>query len=121
MKKNLTMLYIHADSATFENVKPSLETYYKMLDCSTIDIVRITFNGKDYDVICDDEALLKQPPHSFSVISKEGYPMIAGNILICNSKDGYETTLTPEDVVRLVLSICWTEQNNETTAAIIAD
>lgn len=118
--KKLTMLYVHNDSATFEKVSPTLETYYEMLNCRTIDIVSIPFNGKDYDVICDDEALLKEPPYSFSVISKEGHPMIAGNILICNSENGYETTLTPEDVFRLMLAICWTEQNEKPTAALIA-
>lgn len=119
--KKLTMLYLRGEAATFEKVTPSLENYYSMLNCDLIDIVRITFNGKDYDVICDDEALLKQPPYFFSVISKEGHPMIAGNILICNSKDGYETTLTPEDILRLLPAICWTEQNDEPTAAMIAD
>lgn len=119
--KKITMLYIRKDLATFEEVEPTLQSYYKLLGCDLIDIVSITFNGKSYDVICDDEALLKQPPLSFSVISKEGYPMIAGNILICNSEGEYETALTTEDVMRLMVKICWTEQNAEPIAALIAD
>ena len=119
--EKLTMLYLRASAATFETVEPSLKNYYKMLDCDLIDIVSINFNGKTYDVICDDEALLKQPPYSFSVISKEGHPMIAGNILICKSEDGYEKSLSPEDVIHLMTSICWTSQNGETIAAVIAD
>jgi len=121
MKKTVNMLYVRGDSATFEKVNPSLKNYYEMLNCDLIDIVKIQFGGKAYDVICDDEALLRQPPFSFSVISKEGHPMIAGNILVCNSEDGYETSLTAEDVVRLMTSMCWTEQNAETVAALIAD
>lgn len=119
--KKITMLYINGDSATFEKVAPELDNYYKLLDCRCIDIVSIRFNGKSYDVICDDEALLKQPPHRFSIISKEGHPMIAGNVLICNSKDGYETALTAEDVIRLAMALGWTLQNGETAAAILAD
>ena len=119
--KNVTMLYIRGESATFEKVKPELETYYKMLDCDYIDIVSISFNGRTYDVICDDEALLKSPPHTFTVINKNGQPMIAGNVLICNTENGYEKSLTAGDIVNLLPALCWTSQNGETSAAIIAD
>lgn len=119
--EKITMLYVHESAADFKKVEPSLQNYYQLLNCDLIDIVSIKFNGKFYDVICDDEALLKQPPLSFSVISKEGHPMIAGNILICLSEDGYEKGLSPEDVLRLMSSVCWTVQNNETVAALIAD
>lgn len=119
--EKLTMLYIHNDSASFEKVAPALETYYKMLDCETIDIVQVDFNGEPFDVICDDEALLKEPPYSFSVISKEGHPMIAGNILVCKSENGAEKGLKPADVIRLMLALGWTIQNDETVAALIAD
>ena len=119
--KNVVMLYVREDSATFEKVEPSLQNYYKLLNCDCIDIVNIAIGGKKFDVICDNEALLKQPPLSFSVISSEGYPMVAGNILVCNSEDGYETDLTGVDVMKLLPAICWTMQNGEMVAALIAD
>lgn len=118
---NVKMLYVREDTATFEQVEPSLQNYYNLLACDYIDIVNVSFNGKSYDIICDDEALCKQPPFSFSVISKEGHPMIAGNILVCNSEDGYETSLTPEDMLNLLPSVCWTIQNGEIVAALMAD
>lgn len=121
MSKTITMLHVKNDSATFKKVTPTLQRYYELIGCDYIDIVEINFGGKTYDVICDDEALLKNPPHYFSVISESGSPMIAGNILICNSKDGYETSLKNDDIIRLLSRLCWTMQNDEETAAIIAD
>jgi len=118
--KNLKMLYLNGDSATFESVEPTLENYYNLLNCDCIDITCIRFGGKRYDVICDDEGLLKTPSH-FSIISKEGYPMIAGNALICLSQDGQEKGLSKDDVVRLSLSLAWTTQNNRAVAVIVAD
>lgn len=117
----LTMLYIHGDSADFEKVEPTLKNYYRLIGCDYIDIVSIYFNGKAYDVICDDEALLKEPPYSFAVISKEGHPMIAGNVLICTSEDGEEKPLSPADVINLLPALCWTVQNDKVVATIIAD
>lgn len=120
--KPITMLYLNGQSATFEKVNPSLERYYDMLKCDFIDIVSLKIGGQFYDIICDDEALLKQPPHYVSVISAEGHPMLIGNILVCNStENGCEATLTPSDIVNLLGSLCWTKQYDETIAALIAD
>ena len=100
MKKTVNMLYVRGDSATFEKVNPTLKNYYEMLNCDLIDIVKIQFGGKAYDVICDDEALLRQPPFSFSVISKEGYPMIAGNKWTTFQVDGHDPKWTRPQVDR---------------------
>lgn len=37
----------------------SLKDYYRLIDCDVIDIVKRCIGGKYYNIICDDEGLLK--------------------------------------------------------------
>ena len=64
--KNITGMLIRTDgtSASFKTIPANLESYYKTLDCDLIDIVnRQVGYDKAYrfNIICDDEALLKSP------------------------------------------------------------
>lgn len=64
--KNITGMLIRTDgtSASFKTIPANLESYYKTLDCDLIDIVNRQI-GYDkayrFNIICDDEALLKSP------------------------------------------------------------
>lgn len=65
MKKITGLLIdVNTGNASFKTVDNSLESFYKILDCSTIDIInRRIGDGAErrFDIICDDEALLKSP------------------------------------------------------------
>lgn len=73
-----------------------LDEFYKILDCYTIDIVQRTINGKVFDIVCDDEALLKDDPTP-SAVRKDGKIMLVGNLFICNHYKEYLTSLSKED------------------------
>lgn len=100
------MLLLDVEKQEVREVEASsLEEYYKLLNCSCIDIVtRNIMNTKyktnTYDIICDDEALLKEGsiPSAFDLRSmKIG---LVGNLLICNyDEEGNEKSLslTKED------------------------
>ena len=80
-------------------IKNDLETFYKMIDCSAIDIVTRRINGKNYHIICDDEILLKNECPKIGIFAPIGFS-IYGNIIIagfCN-EEGDLTSLTEEDV-----------------------
>lgn len=64
--KNITGMLIRTDgsSASFKTIPANLESYYKTLDCERIDIVNRQVGYEKayrFNIICDDEALLKSP------------------------------------------------------------
>lgn len=63
-----------------------LEAYYKHIKCDLITCVSL---DDDHDIVVDDEGLLKNPHHFFS-IDCDGEPQYAGNGLIfgVNEKNG---------------------------------
>jgi len=83
-----------------------LEDYYRLMEVDIIDIVARKINGKYYDIICDDEGLLKEQPIP-TVFDTEKQPMLFGNIIIAGLADeeGNMTDLTDEDIVRITNSL----------------
>ena len=71
-----------------KNILDNLDSYYKELNCSTIDIVerRIGNNHKYFNIICDDEGLLTDNP-KISAISSNMQPMLYGNLFIVGDVD----------------------------------
>ena len=65
---------VKAGVAREATIEKSLSGYYKALDCSCIDIVSRHIGGQGFDIVCDDEALLKDSPRP-SALSE----MIDGN------------------------------------------
>lgn len=83
-------------------IEDDLKTFYKLIDCDTIDIVTRSFGGKFFDIICDDEGCFKENP-CFSASNRAGTDGIVGNIIITGAADreGNLTSLTDEDVKRI--------------------
>lgn len=81
----------------------SLEDFYKALNCSTIDIVTRKINGKVYDIVCDDEGLLRENP-IVTAINGKGGTMLVGNLFICNHEGSHLTSLSKEDVTNIMYS-----------------
>ena len=87
--------------ARVADITPDLDTYYEILNCSTITITSRRIgerSRKYYDIICDDEGLLVAPT-IVSAIDRDGKPMLVGNLFICSHDDeGNETSLSREDI-----------------------
>ena len=84
----------------------TLDDYYRLLEVDTIDIVTRKINGKYYDIVCDDEALLKESPIP-RVLDKEQKPMIFGNVIIAGVADseGNMTDLSNEDIFQIMKNL----------------
>lgn len=79
-------------------VEDTLEEYYNLLNCDMIEIVSRHIGGKDYDIICDEEGLLKVNP-IVSAFDSLNQPMLVGNLFIVNyGGNGKEASLTEEDI-----------------------
>lgn len=82
---------------SIENVNDELELYYDMLDCDMIDITTINVNGVEYDIIHDDEFLLKRPLVPTLYVNNE--LIIFGAFLISRAnEDGEEIGLTHKEI-----------------------
>ena len=77
----------------------SLKDYYRLTDCDVIDIVKRCIGGKYYNIICDDEGLLKENI-IISAIDTERKPMLVGNLIVAGDTDdeGELLSLTDKDV-----------------------
>jgi len=96
-KKILTAVIIKKDKFIVKNIKNNLESFHDEIGCRLIDIVTRKIGNRYYDIICDDEGLLK--PNYISMIDNNYNPMLAGNLIICNHDDeGNETNLSQDDI-----------------------
>lgn len=79
-------------------IEKSLGSYYSLLRCDTIDIVSRSIGGKRYDIICDDEALLKADPY-VSALDPNDQPALVGALFVVKF-DGHDdvTDLDDEDI-----------------------
>lgn len=78
-----------------------LDEWYRLLKCNLIDIVYRDIGGKYYDIIADDEGLLKGRA-KVTALDKKGDIMLVGNLIICNyDGEGGEASLTEEDIERI--------------------
>ena len=76
-----------------------LETYRDLIGCDWIDIARRNIGDKEYDIVVDDEGLLKENP-IVSAFSGTKDPVLVGTMVICGTADseGVLTGLSEEDL-----------------------
>ena len=99
----MKMLLIDTESNSSKVIETEggLENYYKILNCSLIDITERKIDGQYFDIICDDEGLFKEG-NQVSAVSEDGRPQLVGNILICNHDgEGGESGLSDEDLEKV--------------------
>lgn len=82
-------------------VEPSLKEYYRLIGCDCITIVTREVNGHPFDIVLDDEGLLK--PNRTSAISVEAdvfgtQEKLVGNLLIFGSGEEDFRSLTDDEV-----------------------
>ena len=102
-KPKIKAFYIDPETDTAEPrmIEDSLDTFYDLLRCRTIDIVtrKIGIRGRAFDIICDDEGTFADDP-KISAIDNLGRAMLVGALLIVGpaDDDGELTSLTSGDI-----------------------
>ncbi len=92
-------------------IEDKLEVFYGLIGCRTIDIVERRFGGVMFDVVCDDEALLREVvglPTSLWFGRKEKGERtgvlegLYGTLLLCHHDDkGELTSATAQDLLAI--------------------
>ena len=77
-----------------------LQDYYKLINCSCIDIPTRKIGRKWFNIICDDEGTFKDDP-KISAIDDWGRVQLVGNLIITGpaTEDGELMPLTEEDII----------------------
>lgn len=85
-----------------------LDDCYEYLNCRVVNIVRRKIGDRYFNIICDDESLLKDKPQP-SGIDVTGFPMLYGNLLIAGEEviEGELTSLKFEEIEHLM---CYTAE-----------
>lgn len=109
-KKLLGVLVdVYNEKAQAVEIDDTLDSFYKILDCSCIDIVRRRIGGrckKAFEIVCDDEGLFRDP-QKISAIDNLGTAQLVGNIFITglSDGDGNLTSLTEYDVAYILSKV----------------
>ena len=84
-------------------IEDDLKTYYKLIQCDSIDIVTRNIRKIPYSIVCDDEGLFVTSP-KISAIDDNYQPQLVGNLVICGmpNDDGELTELTDKDVINIL-------------------
>lgn len=96
-------------------IDKTLESYYKTLHCDLIEIPTYKFGGKSFDVICDEEGLIKGGQPVISAIDAAGKPALVGSLLIVNTNC---RSLSEADIERLDKCVRQVILQNRQTGAL---
>ena len=89
---------VNAGTVKEATIEANLDSYYTALNCDCIDIVVRSLGPYRFDIICDDEGLLKDNAR-MSATDPHGHPMLVGNLFFCHhDEEGNLTSLHPEEV-----------------------
>jgi len=101
MKLTGYLVDVENETAGVVTIDRNLHEYYKVLNCDCIDVATRKigrFGKRYYDIICDDEGLLKDKP-KISAINDLGQVMLCGNLFIVNNDgEGEFTSLSKDDI-----------------------
>lgn len=111
MSKNLlrgVLVDVENESASIVEIPDDLDEFYKILNCDCIDITvrRIGYRKEKFNIVCDDEGLLKEP-QKISAIDNLGNPQLVGNLFIVGTADseGNLTSLSEDDAAYILARV----------------
>lgn len=87
---------------TVLDIADELQSYYKLLNCDTIDIVRRKIAGHTVHIVLDDEGLLKNNPQITAASLHErtlGESWLVGNLFICDCDEFGELKSLSSDML----------------------
>lgn len=97
--KEIQAVLIRPKACKAEKVsfKPSLQEYYRLLECELIEYAHRTVFGQEVCIVCDEEGLF-DGTNVASAVNNDGKIMFVGNILVigAENENGHDTGLSDE-------------------------
>lgn len=87
--------------AEFAEVKDDVHEFYRLIGCDCIDIARRWVGGLEFDIVVDDEGLLKDRP-SVTMVDATLTPMLVGTLLFFGHEGCDLRSLTDREAEVLV-------------------
>lgn len=90
---------IHIGKTGYEvlEIDGSLESLYQVCKCDLIDVAYVSVKGKQFDIVCDDEGLLKDDIFC-KVYSVKYGALIVGDVFVCTHKDSDFASLSDSEI-----------------------
>lgn len=77
--------------------------YYDLLDCRCIDICRRKIGGRYFEIVLDDEGLLKENPVISAINPMDNECVLVGNLVFYDGVDNYgDFTPITDDGVKII-------------------
>ncbi len=94
----MKVLILNEKGFEVQDIADKLSEYYRLIECTTIDIVVRKIAGKAYDIICDDEGTFKENPR-VTARWKDFSPALVGNLIFAHhDREGNMTGLTDDEI-----------------------
>lgn len=89
-----------------------LPEWYRLCNCDLIDITHRKIAGRYFDIIFDDEGLMKGQG-KITALDPDGRPALVGNLVVCNydPETGGECGLSDDDINHLIQSMVVLTEN----------
>lgn len=98
--KNLFGVLLDVQNSKVEKIEieDSLDEFYRILNCSLVDMPVRKIGNKYFTIICDDEGLFAED-YKISATDNFGQPQLVGNLFIVSAEnvDGELQSLTNDD------------------------
>lgn len=108
MKRKAILFKPKDGGAKVIDLTQDLTEIYNLLEVDCIDIVKRYIGGKAFQIICDDEGLLKRKPIP-SAVDFDGKTVLVGNLILCGGRvtsGGDMTGLTDEEIRLIKDNVC---------------
>lgn len=102
----IQVIYVNVDKGEkpkIKHIEDDIDTFYKLINCDSVEMPQRQINGKYFTIICDEEGALKSNP-IVSACSHKGEPMLVGNLIITGLPNEYGdlTGLSDNDVLLIM-------------------
>lgn len=118
---NITGVYVDKNGIRAMEVEDTLDTWYDLLKCRMIDIVTRRIGENYYNIVCDDEGLLKDT-NWISAATEDGRAMLVGNLFICKNESSELASISKEEAQEIIMNTAYyLDEDDNFVGCVVCD